>query len=62
MKDERVYYVVMSVQVPTVIGGDHARINDPVGFLPVFSTEEAAKAYAGDRFTISQARLRESKP
>ncbi len=49
---ERLFYVVLSVQIPTEIGGfANSDPASPVGFLPVFADEAAAKAYAGDRFT-----------
>lgn len=61
MKDERVYFIVMAFEIPTAMGWEPGP-DQPVAFLPVFATEAAAKAYAGDRFTISAARISESKP
>ncbi len=61
MKDERILWVVMSLEEYCPVPSGEKRDLDPAGFLPVFSTEEAAKAYAGGRFTVSAVRLKRGK-
>lgn len=60
MESERLFYVVMSMEAPDIIGSSGERESDPVGLMRVYATEAAALAYSGGRFAVHAIRLKEA--
>jgi hypothetical protein len=57
MPQERVFWLLMRIEMPDTLGWEGEHPDSPIGFMPVFESEAAALHHADGVYAVHPIRL-----